>query len=363
MEIRLKKSLKGFKAYSTDKTDYTFRLNANESPFEYKDMLEVALLEKKSSIKSVNLNKINNQLKLNRYPDPLQLELKKDILNFYSLKKGQVLLGNGSDELILNLLLTLTGKSSKVLYLEPSFSMYKILTKGLGLRGVGVSLTSEFKLNTKKVLKQIDAHDPDIIFIASPNNPTGNSFEKEEILKIIKHSKGLVVVDEAYSDYSNVSCISLLKQNKDLLIMKTMSKVGFAGIRLGFILGDKRLIDSIENIRLPYNISAFSQLVARSFFKDALAINPQLKVIKQQRFILSKYMKDFPDLKVFPSDSNFILIKLKKALQLFNFLKSKDLIVKSFPKDKILGNCLRITVGSPRDNKKFMSLLSSFFNK
>ena len=355
-KIRLKKFLKDFDSYSADKTNFAYRLNANESPFNFENIFNSSALEKKF-LKSMKIKDIN------RYPDSTQDKLKNSILKFYGLKKGQVLIGNGSDELILYILLTLTGKSSKVLYLDPSFSMYKILTKGLGLKGVSVPLSSEFKLDVEKVLKKITLHDPDIIFIASPNNPSGNSFKQEDIIKIVNFSKGIVVVDEAYSDYSDFSFVKSLKSYKNMLIMKTMSKVGFASLRLGFLLGEKSLIDSVDKLRLPYNVSSFSQLIATKFFKDPSIIEKQIGIIKTQRMKVEAFLNKIPDIKVYSSDSNFILIRLKNSDALFSFLKSNDLIVKNFLNNKKLNNCLRITVGLPKENNRLMLLLSNFFNK
>lgn len=355
-KLRLRKSLKGFSSYSADQIDYSYRLNANELPFEYREIFSLTPSEEKIFKK----NKITD---INRYPDSFQNDLKKNILKFYKLKKGQILFGNGSDELILYVLLTLTGKTSKVLYLEPSFSMYKILTKGLGLKGVGVPLKPNFELNLPKVLQNIKMHDPDVIFIASPNNPSGNKFNKNELLEIVKNSKGIVVIDEAYSEYSQDSYVSFLKSNKNLLIMKTMSKIGFASLRLGFLLGDDDVIDCIEKMRLPYNISTFSQLIANKFYQNPSVIDGHIKTIKEQRSIMSSFLKSFPDIEVFASDSNFILIRTNKSLLLFNFLKANNLIVKNFPKEKKLLDCLRVTVGKPKDNARFMSLISKFYKK
>ena len=241
--------------------------------------------------------------------------------------------------------------------------MYRILTKALGLRGVSVPLRSNFNLNLSKVLRAIKLHDPDVIFIASPNNPSGNSFDKNELLEVVKYSKGIVVIDEAYSQYSNYSCVNFLKDNKNLLIMKTMSKIGFASLRLGFLLGDKSVIDSINKLRLPYNISTFSQIIANKFYMNPSVIDNHIQTIKNQRVMIIDFLKNFSDVKVFRSDSNFVLIKLKKSLSLYNFLRSNDLIVKNFPNEKKLSNCLRITIGKPVENNRLMSLISEFFKK
>ena len=205
--------------------------------------------------------------------------------------------------------------------------------------------------------------DPDLIFIASPNNPTGNSFDKSDIIEIIKSSKGLVVIDEAYSDYSSDSCLSLLKKNKNLLIMKTMSKIGFAALRLGYLIGDKQILNAVNKIRLPYNISSISQLVATDFFKNSKLLEKQIEVVKKERSKVFNFLSRIQNLKVFESDSNFILFEVKKSKRLFELLKKENIIVKNFPKNNKLENCLRVSIGLPKENKRFMSVVSSFLVK
>lgn len=352
-KIRLSKSLRNFSSYVPDKVNYKIRLNSNESPFNESNNFLLNLVYKR----------VFKSSSINRYPDSSQAALKKEVSQFYGFKSNQILFGNGSDELILYLLLALTGKTSKVLYLEPSFSMYKILTKALGLKGIGVSLNSDFSLNLAKVLLKIKKEDPDLIFIASPNNPTGNSFDKSDIIEIIKSSKGLVVIDEAYSDYSSDSCLSLLKKNKNLLIMKTMSKIGFAALRLGYLIGDKQILNAVNKIRLPYNISSISQLVATDFFKNSKLLEKQIEVVKKERSKVFNFLSRIQNLKVFESDSNFILFEVKKSKRLFELLKKENIIVKNFPKNNKLENCLRVSIGLPKENKRFMSVVSSFLVK
>ena len=355
-KLRIKKSLKNFHSYVPDEIDYLFRLNANESPFNETRKILTSLFEK-------NNQKYLKSNSINRYPDPSQKNLRKKVSNFHKVNLNQIVFGNGSDELILYLLLTLTGKTSKVMYLEPSFSMYKILTAAIGLKGVKVELDNNFQIDIKTTILKIRKEDPDLIFIPTPNNPTGNSFNIDDVKKIIEIAKGLVIVDEAYAGYSNYTYLPLLKKNKNLLIMKTMSKIGFASLRLGYIVGDKRIIDEINKIRLPYNISTLSQVIASDYFINYKSMQKKIEIIKEERLKLTNFLNKFSQIKTFESDSNFILFKIKESRSLNNFLRKKNIIVRNFSSNKRLQNCLRLTVGLPSENKKLMSTISKFMKK
>jgi histidinol-phosphate aminotransferase len=355
-KLRIKKSLKNFDSYVPDEIDYLFRLNANESPFNETEKILTNFFEKKNQ-KYLKANSIN------RYPDPIQKDLRKKVSSFHQVNSNQIVFGNGSDELILYLLLTLTGKSSKVMYLEPSFSMYKILTAATGLKGIEVELDSNFQINITNMILKIKKEDPDLIFIPTPNNPTGNSFDTDDVKTIIETAKGVVVIDEAYADYSSYSYLPLIKKNKNLLIMRTMSKIGFASLRLGYIIGDKRIINEINKIRLPYNISTLSQIIATDYFINYKSMQKNIQIIKKERLKLTNFLGKFSQIKTFKSDSNFILFKMKKSRSLDNFLRKKNIIIRNFSSNKRLQNCIRLTVGLPSENKKLISAVSEFMKK
>ena len=355
-KLRIKQSLKNFDSYVPDEIDFLFRLNANESPFDETQSI-IENLSAKTKKKFLELNSIN------RYPDPNQNILRQKTSKFYKVNQNQIIFGNGSDELILYLLLVLTGKTSTIIHLEPSFSMYKILSSATGNRTIKVDLDKNFQINMRDMLIKIKKYNPDLIFIPTPNNPTGNSFNQEDIKKIIKESKGLVVIDEAYADYSSYSYLPMLKRNSNLLIMKTMSKVGFASLRLGYLIGNSKIISEINKIRLPYNISTLSQLIACDYFDNQKSVKKKIQVIKSERTRLVKFLEDRTNFDVYPTDSNFILIRTTKSKSLNNFLKTKSIIVRSFNSNKELKNCLRITVGLPKENNKLIRAISAFIVK
>ena len=355
-KLRIKQSLKNFDSYVPDEIDFLFRLNANESPFDETQSI-IENLSAKTKKKFLELNSIN------RYPDPNQNILRQKTSKFYKVNQNQIIFGNGSDELILYLLLVLTGKTATIIHLEPSFSMYKILSSATGNRTIKVDLDKNFQINMRDMLIKIKKYNPDLIFIPTPNNPTGNSFNQEDIKKIIKSSKGLVVIDEAYADYSSHSYLPMLKRNSNLLIMKTMSKVGFASLRLGYLIGNSKIISEINKIRLPYNISTLSQLIACDYFDNQKSIKRKIQIIKSERTRLVKFLEDRTNFDVYPTDSNFILIRTTKSKSLNNFLKTQSIVLRSFNSNKELKNCLRITVGSPKENNKLIRAISAFIVK
>ena len=355
-QLRVKKILKNFSSYEPDEIEYSYRLNANESPFD--ETLQI--LESLSKSKKKAYLKANA---INRYPDPYQKELRKRVSKLHGVNLNQIIFGNGSDELILYLLLALTGKTTNIIHLNPSFSMYKILSSATGNNPIKVNLDSNFQIDINDMLKKIKKYNPDLIFIPTPNNPTGNSFHQEDIKKIIKSSKGLVVIDEAYADYSSHSYLPILKRNSNLLIMKTMSKVGFASLRLGYLIGNSKIISEINKIRLPYNISTLSQLIACDYFDNQKSIKRKIQIIKSERTRLVKFLEDRTNFDVYPTDSNFILIRTTKSKSLNNFLKTQSIILRSFNSNKELKNCLRITVGSPKENNKLIRAISAFIVK
>ena len=272
------------------------------------------------------------------------------IAKHYKVNKNQISLFNGSDELILNLLLSLTGKSESVLTFQPSFSMYKILTKSLGMKCLEVPLTQNYDIDLLKTLAVLDQADPDLIFIASPNNPTSNSFVKEKIFQILTKAKGLVVIDEAYSEYKN------------LVIMKTMSKIGFASLRLGFLIANKEVVNTVNKIRLPYNVSTLSQLIAQDYFLNIKKYKNQIQNVIHERIKLTERLKKHKELKVTHSDSNFLFIEYFKTKKLYNFLKTKNINIKIFSDKKLINN-FRVTIGTEKENNALLKYLAIFLKK
>ena len=355
MSLRIKKALRKLVAYSPDDVDFKIRLNANEAPFDF-GINEIRSLKNSKAKKYLKFNSVN------RYPDAKQIDLRNLIAKHYKVNQNQVALFNGSDELILNLLLSLTGKSESVLTFKPSFSMYKILTQSLGMKCLEVPLTQNYDIDLPKTLEILSEADPDLIFIASPNNPTSNSFSKEKIFKILNKAKGLVVIDEAYSEYASFSFMKSLKKYKNLVIMKTMSKIGFASLRLGFLIANKEVVNIVNKVRLPYNVSTLSQLIAQDYFIHIKEYKEQIQNVINERIKLTEKLEGYKQIKITDSDSNFLFIEYFKTTKLCNFLKTKNINIKTFT-DKKLINYFRVTIGTEKENNALLKYLSIFFKK
>jgi len=353
MKIRIKKNLINLEPYLPDAVDFAVRLNANESPYNN----DKFLLEKISNSK---YSKFLNKNSLNRYPDPTYQTLINKIAKNHNVKENQIILSNGSDELISYLLTCLSGKTNSVLTFNPTFSMYEILSKVFNVNCYKISLDKNFDIPILKTISSIKKNDPDIIFIASPNNPSGNDFSKEKIREIIDISNGLVVIDEAYSDYSNNSFIPLVKKFKNLAVMKTMSKIGFASLRVGYLISNKEIINALNKVKLPYNVSTLSTIIAQDFFDNKKKYIKNIEEIKNQRDYLFKNLLKINKIKPYPSNSNFIFIYSQYAAKLSRYMESNKIKIKTFNPKK-LKNYFRVTIGEAKENKKFLKFLYKFF--
>ena len=267
MKIRIKSlvrpNIRNLTAYSAKEIPSRVKLDANESPYGFDIPDEI--------LKSI---------KTNRYPDPEAKTLKKIISKNLRLNPENILFGNGSDELIYYLTTVFGGP---VLYPVPTFSMYGIISQALGEKRVEVPLDDEFDLDTDRILSLIKKEKPGIIFLSSPNNPTGNCFSADRILKIVE-STSLVVIDEAYQPFSSEKgFLPMLNDYKNLVILRTLSKIGFAGLRIGFMIADKEIINAVNKVRLPFNLNSISQAVAAALIKNPNTIKLHIGLITSER--------------------------------------------------------------------------------
>jgi histidinol-phosphate aminotransferase len=214
------------------------------------------------------------------------------------------------------------------------------------------------------MLDAITKHQPAIIFIAYPNNPTGNLFDVEAVSRIIESAPGVVVVDEAYHAFAGSSFIDKLSEYPNLLLMRTLSKLGLAGLRLGFLTGRPEWLIQLEKVRLPYNVGVLTQGVARKILQYPDILQQQVDAIKAERVVMNKYLNVLDGVEVFPSDANFILFRVNKASQIFSELKQRNILIKNLDgSHPLLKNCLRVTIGTPDENKQFLRALQECIMK
>ncbi len=334
----LRKNIKTLKAYSAREIPCRVKLDANESPYGFPSLL--------NPLKDIPTN---------QYPDPEARELRRTVARKWRLKIGQILPGNGSDELISCLITTFGGP---VLFPTPTFSMYGITAQALGEEKIAVPLDSAFDLDTEKMLKAIKKYRPKLVFLSTPNNPTGNCFSTDRILKILNASRGIVVIDEAYQPFSSRrGMLGLLRDYENATIMRTLSKVGFAAIRVGLLLGRKDLIEAVNRVRLPFNVSALSQAVAAEAMKNFGEIEKTLRIICSERERLFNGLIAMEGITPYPSEANFILFKVRNAPSVYRKLLSKGVLVR-YMGGTALKDCLRVTVGTPEDNGIFLRALN-----
>lgn len=296
---------------------------------------------------------------INRYPDPAAATLKSRIRAVSDLPQGmEVMLGNGSDELIQLLAMAVNKPGAVLLSVEPSFVMYKMIATFTGMRYVGVPLTDDFELDLAATLAAIAREQPALVFLAYPNNPTGNLFSADAIRQIIEAAPGLVVVDEAYYAFACDSFIPQLAHYPNLLVMRTFSKLGMAGLRLGFLAGSAAWLEQLEKLRLPYNVGVLPQLVAEKLLDHHDVLLQQAAKIKQDRATLHCQLSEVAGVRVYASEANFLLFRVDKATEVFAGLKQRGVLIKNLNGGHpMLRDCLRVTVGTIDENERFMTAL------
>ena len=351
IEHWLRPEIKKLSAYQAESSPKCIKLDAMENPYIISDALSKRYLLKLRNAE------------LNRYPDINTKKLKQILKRHLDLSENNdILLGNGSDELI-QLLALAVSPNATMMGFAPSFVMYEIIAKLTRIHYLSCPLNAHFDIDLDKTLSYIKKHNPKLIFIAYPNNPTGNLFNKNHIHRIIKASSALVVLDEAYAAYAPDNFLGVLKNYDNLLIMRTISKIGLAGLRLGFLIGSKDKIYELNKLRLPYNINTLTQISAQFFLNNYGELSAQIARIIKNRTELISLLKKLSAVQVFNSAANFILFKAEGANNLFYYLRKNNVLIKNLSTQKRLKNCLRVTIGTREENHIFMNLVYTYYNK
>lgn len=299
----------------------------------------------------------------NRYPDPLQWELKKRIADIKKVDAENILLGNGSDECI-DLLIRAFCEPGKdnIIICPPTYGMYEVYAHINDVPLKEVPLMVNYQLNIEGLEAAIDK-ETKLIFLCSPNNPTGNSLEREDIEIVLNNFSGIVVVDEAYINFSrHRSFLAELKEYPNLVVMQTFSKAwGLAALRLGMSFASKDIIGILNKIKPPYNINQATQELALKALDNLDDVNNMIRETVQEREVLVKEMMQFPFVqKIYPSDANFILVKMENATAIYEFLKAKGIIVRNRSQVILCEDSLRITVGTPQQDQQLIQALTAY---
>lgn len=336
----LRKNIKELKPYSSARDEFqgvaSVYLDANENPFD---------------------------TGLNRYPDPLQMELKNRISSIKKVFPEQIFMGNGSDEAIDLLFRAFCEPGiDNVVAIKPTYGMYKVCADINNVEYNEVLLGKDFNLVVNNVLKAVNENTK-LVFLCSPNNPTGNSLAEVDIIHLLDSFDGMVVLDEAYIEFGRQkSFLSKLADYPNLVVLQTFSKAwGMAGIRLGMAFGSNELIKVLNNIKYPYNVNVLTQKEALTRLKSVHKVQKQVDTIIDERIKLINQLKDLSFvLKIYPSDANFVLIQVEDSLKTYDYLLEKEIIVRDRSKVALCEGCLRITIGTKKENASLIKALLQF---
>jgi histidinol-phosphate aminotransferase len=349
---RIRADVQSMHAYAVQDARGLIKLDAMENPFGLPPALQSALGERLGA------------LALNRYPGARGADLQRALAAHADMPEGfALMLGNGSDELISLLAMACDLPGAAILAPVPGFVMYAMSAQLQGLRFVGVPLTTDFELDKAAMLEAIARDKPAIVYLAYPNNPTANLWDDAAIEKIIEAQGaqgGLVVIDEAYQPFAGRSWTDRIARHGHVLLMRTLSKFGLAGVRLGYLIGPQALIAEIDKVRPPYNISVLNCECALFALEHAEVFAGQAAEIRAQRQRIFEALARLPGVKSWPSDANMILVRVPDAGKTFEGMKARGVLVKNVSKmHPLLANCLRLTVGTIDENAQMLAALEA----
>jgi histidinol-phosphate aminotransferase len=331
------------------------KLDANESPFALGDSMRDELAAEMANALA--------DVELHRYPDPEARELRRLLARDLGVAPEQVLASNGSDEAIQLLAIAVGAPGGAVAAPIPTFVMYELTARALGLNFVGVPLSEQFDLDVGRFCEVLRAKRPRLVFLAWPNNPTGRLYDPAAVEEIVRvgcrdGANALVVVDEAYFHYAGQTFFPRLGQYPNLVILRTLSKVGLAGIRLGILVADAAVVEEINKVRLPYNVNALSQAAARVVLRHPEVVSGHAAAIVRERDRVLAGLREIPGVTTYPSQANFFLMRTARSSDdAFRGLLERGILVRNFSHAPSLANCLRVTVGTPEENDAFLAAL------
>jgi histidinol-phosphate aminotransferase len=344
--------IRALAAYHVQSASGLIKLDAMENPYTWPEALRDAWVE------------LLRTTDVNRYPDPAARALSERLVDAMDVPAGmRVLLGNGSDELIQMIAMSLSGPSRSVLSVDPGFVMYRMIATFCGMSYVGVPLRADdFSLDLPAILQAMHEHQPAVVFLAYPNNPTANLFDAQAMLDVIRAAPGLVVVDEAYAPFTDATFMQRLGEFDNLVVMRTVSKMGLAGLRLGLLAGPAAWLDQFDKVRLPYNINVLTQASADFALGHKAVFDEQTRLIRAERERLAAAIAQMDGVEVFPSQANFLLLRTPagKATAWFQGLRERGVLIKNLDgAHPLLTNCLRPTVGTPQENDALLKALEA----
>ncbi|HYD56856.1 MAG TPA: histidinol-phosphate transaminase [Burkholderiales bacterium] len=336
--------IQALKAYHVPPAAGLVKLDAMENPYGLPDALRRELAG------------VLARAELNRYPEPTPRRLIELIKRKTAVPEGMaVLLGNGSDELLQNIAITVAKPGASVLYPTPTFVMYSMYAAFFSMKAVGVPLREDFSFDREAFIARMRAENPAVVFIAYPNNPTGVLYPEADMEAVIRAAPGLVVMDEAYHAFALKSFMPRLAEFPNLVVVRTMSKLGLAGVRLGYMAGAPRWLEQFDKVRSPYNINVLTEAAAVFLLERMEVLEAQAADIRREREVLGRALTRLEGVTVYPSQANFFLVRVPDAARAWERLRAQGVLVKQLHPG--LANCLRITVGTPEENRILLSAL------
>jgi histidinol-phosphate aminotransferase len=349
----IRADVRAAKSYVVPDASGCIKLDAMENPYELPPALRAELGRRLADVL------------INRYPVASYSTLKQRIRDKLGVPSGfDVILGNGSDELISILAMATAHQDRRatVLAPEPAFVMFQRSAQFAGMDYVGVPLKADFSLDMPAMLDAIARHKPSLVFLAYPNNPTGNLFDENDMLHIIQAmgENGIVVVDEAYHPFARTSFMGRLPQCPNMVVMRTLSKLGLAGIRLGYLSAAPALLEQFEKVRPPYNVNVLTQAAAEFALDHVEVLDAQAEALNAQRTTLAQALAALPGVEVFPSAANFLLVRVPDPDTVCDKLRAERVLIKNLSKmHKLLAGCIRVTVSTPEENSVFLNALKA----
>jgi len=334
------------RAYEVEEPSGLIKLDANENPYPPPGWLMDRIAE------------ACRGLHLNRYPDPAALKLRGLLAERIGWEAGGLMIGNGSDELIATLLTACGHRGARLLVPSPTFAMYRLIGLASGWDVREYQLNEQFDLGKESFLASVRECRPRLVIVAWPNNPTGNCVDEGILETLLAEAPGLVVIDEAYFEFAGRTFLPRLREHRNLIILRTLSKIGLAALRLGILLADPEVVGELNKVRLPYNVSSFSQEAASIVLENPGFLDGEIGELLSERKRLLEVMEDLGGVHPYPSDANFILFRTgKDSAKVFQELKAEGVLVRDLGRPGPLENCLRVTVGTAEENTAFITAL------
>jgi histidinol-phosphate aminotransferase len=344
-EELVRQEILALKAYHVPDSGGMVKLDAMENPYSLPPAMRRELAQVLAAVD------------LNRYPDPSGRRLRELLARVMGVPSGmQLLLGNGSDDLIQIVTFALARRGSVMMYPAPTFVMYGMNATFSGMKAVAVPLREDYTLDRDAFIAQLKAHDPALVFIAYPNNPTGVLYREDDVLAILRTARGVVVVDEAYHVFAQKSFMPRLAEFPNLVVMRTVSKLGLAGIRLGYLAARAEWVEQFNKLRQAYNVNVLTQAAALYVLEHIKVLEEQAARIRAERTVLGAALAALKGVTVFPSRANFFMIRVPDADRTYGALRRQGVLVKNLH-GPALANCLRVTVGTPDENRILLTAL------